>query len=102
MIDDMYEHSLFLAEEPRSDKSIPVPVLLGGPSPLHPRRRDMLALIGVSLAGLALAPALRAQTPQNIIAAKMGDGQRFDPAAVAELARPPAGKAPGPGPARPA
>ena len=83
MIDDMYEHSLFLAEEPRSYKSIPVPVLLGGPSPLHPRRRDVLAYMGASLAGLAYAPAVLAQTPQNIIATRMGDGQRFDPAVVA-------------------
>ena len=52
----------------------------------------MLAYIGVSLAGLAYAPAVRAQTPQAVIAAKLGDNQRFEPAAVVELARQLAGK----------
>jgi glucans biosynthesis protein len=47
----------------------------------------MLAYIGVSLAALAYAPGLRAQTPQATIHARMGDNQRFDPAAVVDLAR---------------
>jgi glucans biosynthesis protein len=47
----------------------------------------MLAYLGVSVAGLALAPGLRAQTPQATIYARMGDNQRFDPAVVVDLAR---------------
>jgi len=47
----------------------------------------MLAYLGVSAAALAFAPGLRAQTPQAAIFARMGDNQRFDPAAVVDLAR---------------
>ncbi|MCB5177401.1 MULTISPECIES: glucan biosynthesis protein [Microvirga] len=64
-----------------------MPVLLGASSPSHPRRRDMLAYIGVSVAALGFSPNLRAQTPQATIFARMGDNQRFDPAAVVDLAR---------------
>jgi glucans biosynthesis protein len=47
----------------------------------------MLAFIGVSIAGLAYAPATRAQTPQAVIYARMGDNQRFDAATVVDIAR---------------
>ncbi|RDI56782.1 glucans biosynthesis protein [Microvirga subterranea] len=47
----------------------------------------MLAYLGASVAGLAVAPGLRAQTPQATIYARMGDNQRFDAAAVVDLAR---------------
>jgi periplasmic glucans biosynthesis protein len=47
----------------------------------------MLAYIGVSLAGVAYAPSLRAQTPQAVIHSRLGDNQRFDPAIVVDLAR---------------
>src|SRR3712207_1923161 len=80
-------HSTCLAEKPRSHKSIAVPVSPRGPSSFHPCRRDMLAYIGVSVAGLAVASAVRAQTPQATIAARMGDNQRFDPAVVVDIAR---------------
>ena len=80
-------HSNCLAEKPRSHKSIAVPVPPKGPSPFHPRRRDMLAYIGASVAGLAYAPVAQAQTPQATIAARMGENQRFDPAVVIDIAR---------------
>ncbi len=47
----------------------------------------MLAYIGVSFAGLAYAPIVRAQTPQETISARMGENQRFDPAVVVDIAR---------------
>jgi glucans biosynthesis protein len=47
----------------------------------------MLAYIGVSVAGLAYAPATRAQTPQATISGRMGENQRFDPAVVIDIAR---------------
>jgi len=47
----------------------------------------MLAYIGASVAGLAYAPAVRAQTPQAAIHARLGDNQRFDPAVVVDIAR---------------
>lgn len=47
----------------------------------------MLAYIGVSLASLAYAPAVRAQSPQAIFSSRMGDNQRFEPAVVVDLAR---------------
>jgi len=47
----------------------------------------MLAYLGVSVAGLAYAPAARAQTPQATISARMGENQRFDPAVVVDIAR---------------
>lgn len=47
----------------------------------------MLAYIGVSVAALASAQGLRAQTPQATIYARMGDNQRFDPAVVLDIAR---------------
>ncbi len=47
----------------------------------------MLAYFGASLAGLAYASTVRAQAPQSVIATRMGDGQRFDPALVVDLAR---------------
>jgi periplasmic glucans biosynthesis protein len=77
----------FLAEEPRSNKSIAVPVSQGPSRPSHPRRRDMLAYFGVSLAGLAYAPAVWGQTPQASVLARMGDKQRFDPTVVIDIAR---------------
>ena len=53
------------------------------------RRRDLLALIGGGLAGAAGPFTARAQpiTPQSIIQGAAGDGQPFDPAAIAEIAR---------------
>ena len=47
----------------------------------------MLAYIGVSIAGLAYAPGVLSQTPQAILQAAMGNGQRFDPGVVVDLAR---------------
>lgn len=47
----------------------------------------MLAYIGVSIAGLAYAPGVLSQTPQAILQAAMGNGQRFDPIVVTDLAR---------------
>ena len=47
----------------------------------------MLAYIGVSVATLASAQGLRAQTPQATIYTRMGDNQRFDPAVVLDIAR---------------
>ncbi|MGO4570859.1 glucan biosynthesis protein [Microvirga sp. 2TAF3] len=64
-----------------------MPVLPKASRLSHPRRRDMLAYIGVSIAGLAYASPLRAQTFQALIQARMGDGQRFDPAVVVDIAR---------------
>lgn len=76
-----------LAEQPRSHKSITVSVSLGASRPSHLRRRDVLAYLSASAAVLALAPAVRAQTPDEAIAARMGDNQRFDPAIVTDVAR---------------
>ncbi|MGO4386240.1 glucan biosynthesis protein [Microvirga sp. 2YAF29] len=59
----------------------------GSSRPSHPRRRDMLAYIGVSIAGLAYAPAVWGQTPQASIFARMGDNQRFDASVVVDIAR---------------
>lgn len=64
-----------------------MPVSLGDRPPSHPRRRDVLAYIGVSFAALAFAPAIRAQTPQDSPIARMGDTQRFDPSVVIDIAR---------------
>ncbi len=64
-----------------------MPVLLGDRSPSHPRRRDVLASIGVSFAALAFAPVVRAQAPQDSPFARMGDNQRFDPSVVVDIAR---------------
>ena len=64
-----------------------MPVPPGGQSPFHPRRRDMLAYLGASVAGLAYAPVAQAQTPQATISARMGENQRFDPAVVIDIAR---------------
>jgi glucans biosynthesis protein len=47
----------------------------------------MLAYFGVSVAGLALAPTLKAQTLQETISVRMGENQRFDPAVVVDIAR---------------
>jgi glucans biosynthesis protein len=77
----------FLAEEPRSHKSIAVPVSQGPSRPSHPRRRDMLAYIGVSIAGLAYAPAVWGQTPPASAFARLGNNQRFDAAVVVDIAR---------------
>ncbi len=77
----------FLAEEPRSHKSIAVPDSQGPTRPSHPRRRDMLAYIGVSIAGLAYAPAVWGQTPPPSPFARIGDKQRFDASVVVDIAR---------------
>ena len=61
-----------------------------GPAPLSPRRREVLKLIGASLAGATLAPAAaQAQNPSAlaVIQNALGDGQRFDPAIVADVDR---------------
>ncbi len=76
-----------LAKEPSSHKSITVSVSLGASRPSHPRRRDVLAYLSASVAAFSVAPAAWAQTPQETIATRMGDGQRFDPAAVVDIAR---------------
>lgn len=62
-------------------------VSLGASRPSHPRRRDVLGYLSASVAALSVAPAAWAQTPQETIATRMGDGQRFDPAAVTDIAR---------------
>ncbi|WP_245410978.1 glucan biosynthesis protein [Microvirga flavescens] len=54
---------------------------------LTPRRRDVLAYLGVSVAGFGLTSPALAQTPQSFIQARMGDGQKFDPSAVIDIAR---------------
>ncbi|WP_230532651.1 glucan biosynthesis protein [Microvirga roseola] len=64
-----------------------MPVSSGDFPPFHLRRRDVLAYIGFSVAGLAVAPAVRAQTPQANIHGRMGDKQRFDPSVVTDIAR---------------
>lgn len=64
-----------------------MPVLPGGPSPFHLRRRDVLAYLGASVAGVAYASSAGAQTPPAIIQTTLGEGQRFDPATVMNLAR---------------
>jgi glucans biosynthesis protein len=52
------------------------------------RRRDVLAYLGASAAVVAAAPALaQAQIPQALIQSILGEGQRFDPALVTEVAR---------------
>ena len=84
---DMYGPSINGLNGLRSDKSITVPVLPGGTSPFLPRRRDMLAYLGASVAGAAYASSVRAQTPPALIQTTLGEGQRFDPAIVMNLAR---------------
>lgn len=66
-----------------------VPVVPGQPSIITPRRREVLAYLGASCLGVAIAGTARAQnvTPQAIIQTAMGDGQRFDPGMVTEIAR---------------
>lgn len=56
---------------------------------LTPRRRDVLAYFGAALFGAASAARVeaQAQTPQAVIQLSLGDSQRFDPAAVTEVAR---------------
>jgi glucans biosynthesis protein len=70
-------------------KSVAVPAE-PGPYLLSPGRREVLRLIGASVAGAVLghAPA-QAQNPSAlaVIQNALGDGQRFDPAVVADLAR---------------
>lgn len=60
--------------------------------PTHPapRRRDVLALVGTGLAAAASSTeeaVAQAGTPQAVIQGALGEGQRFTPAAVVELAR---------------
>jgi glucans biosynthesis protein len=59
------------------------------PRPQGPNRRAVLACLGASVAGIALVPRAfaQAQSPQAIIQSALGEGQRFDPAAVTEVAR---------------
>jgi glucans biosynthesis protein len=66
-----------------------VPVAPGHPSAFSPRRREVLGYLGASCLGVTLAGSARAQTitPQAIIQTAMGDGQRFDPTMVIEIAR---------------
>jgi glucans biosynthesis protein len=66
-----------------------VPVRPGsGRQDRHPSRREVLALIG-GAGALAAAPTLaQAQAPTlSLIQTTLGEGQRFDPAAVVDLAR---------------
>jgi glucans biosynthesis protein len=53
------------------------------------RRRDVLAGLSASIVGVVapLSAQAQNQTPQAVIQMAMGDGQRFDPALVAEIAR---------------
>jgi len=55
----------------------------------RPRRRDLLGLLGATIASASLsADAVRAQTPlQSAIQSVQGEGQRFEPSAVIEAAR---------------
>ena len=66
-----------------------MPVPPGSSSSSFPRRRDVLALFGASLADSLLASpaAAQNQTPQSIIQVAMGDGQRFDAGLVVDIAR---------------
>jgi glucans biosynthesis protein len=65
-----------------------VPVSPDHRFPNSPSRRDVLAGLGASLVGAAAPPAWAQNvTPQTIIDTAMGDGQRFDPGMVAEIAR---------------
>jgi periplasmic glucans biosynthesis protein len=51
-------------------------------------RRDVLASLGASAVALAAAPAAaQGQAPLALIQQTLGDGQRFDPGAVTEVAR---------------
>jgi periplasmic glucans biosynthesis protein len=51
-------------------------------------RRDVLASLGASALALAAGPAAaQGQAPLALIQQALGDGQRFDPAAVTEVAR---------------
>ena len=59
-------------------------------SPPVPHRRDVLLSLGATaLAGVAGLPRAEAQapTPQAAIQAALGEGQRFDPAVLADVAR---------------
>jgi glucans biosynthesis protein len=70
------------------NKSKIVPVLPDN-SPKGPSRRDVLATLGVSVAALATSPRAfaQAQAPQAIIQSIAGDGQRFEPGLVVDVAR---------------
>jgi glucans biosynthesis protein len=72
---------------PYVSKSFAVPVPPGNPSLPLPRRRDVLAYLGVSLVAMGAATRVVAQTPQSFIQSRMGDGQTFDPSGVGEIAR---------------
>ena len=54
-----------------------------------PRRRDVLAFFGAVLVGTARPGGVlaQAQMPQSLIQLSLGEGQRFNAAAVAEIAR---------------
>jgi glucans biosynthesis protein len=71
--------------------TVPVsPDLTTIPRPTGPHRRAVLGYLGASAAGAVLAPRAalaQAQTPQAIIQSTLGEGQRFDPAAVLDVAR---------------
>src|SRR3954462_15976281 len=59
-----------------------------GPVGEPPSRRDALRLIGgAALGALAPAPALAQAPVLSRIQSALGEGQRFEPATVAELAR---------------
>jgi glucans biosynthesis protein len=66
-----------------------VPVASDSSFAFPPRRRDVLAGFGAALFATATASRAQAQaqTPQALIQLTLGDGQHFDPGAVADIAR---------------
>ena len=66
-----------------------MPVLPGKSPRREPSRRTVVAALGASAAALAptLVRAQNAQNAQSLIQLGMGDGQKFDPALVLDVAR---------------
>lgn len=66
----------------------PAPVRL--PDASRPGRRDVLCLLAAATAGAVARPlsaVAQPATPQTIIQTALGEGQRFEPAAIVETAR---------------
>ena len=60
----------------------------GEPPAAYPSRRAAIGLVGAGIAAASFAPALgQALTPQALIQNALGEGQRFETAALVELAR---------------
>jgi glucans biosynthesis protein len=67
---------------------VPVRAGPGGPAhDRHPRRRDVLGWLGGSVVATLPGPGLGQSPSQSLVQASLGEGQRFEPAAVTELAR---------------